>query len=53
MSKTTEDFLGFVVFESDDKMELADYITSYTMADARVKVYPIWEFTKGIELIKK
>jgi hypothetical protein len=53
IAKTTEGFLGFVVFESDDEMELAEYVTDYTMAGARVKVYPIWEFRKGIKLLKK
>jgi hypothetical protein len=48
-----EGFTGFTLFESNDEMELAEYVTDYTMAGARVKVYPIWEFAKGIKLLKK
>jgi len=53
IAKTTEGFTGFTLFESNDEMELAEYVTDYTMAGARVKVYPIWEFAKGIKLLKK
>jgi len=53
IAKTTAGFTGFIIFESEDEVEIADYVTSYTLAGAKVKVYPIWAFTKGLEVLEK
>jgi len=53
IAKTSSGFLTFVIFESEDEMEIAEYVGSYTQAGAKVKVFPIWETTKGFEVLSE
>jgi len=45
IANTSDGFSGFTLFESDDQREIASFVTQYTLAGMRVKVYPI--FTGG------
>ena len=42
IGNTSEGISGFTVFESDDQKEVASFITQYTLAGMRIKVYPIF-----------
>jgi hypothetical protein len=42
IANTSDGFSGFTVFESDDQKEIATFVTQYTLAGMRVKVYPIF-----------
>ena len=42
IANTSDGFSGFTVFESDDQKEVASFVTQYTLAGMRVKVYPVF-----------
>jgi len=53
IAKTSTGFLEFVIFESEDESEIAEYIMAYTATGVKMKVYPIWETDKGLEIWEK
>ena len=53
IAKTSTEFLEFVVFESEDESEIAEYVMAYTVTGVKMKVYPIWETSKFLEIWEK
>jgi len=53
IAKTTAGFLEFVIFESEDESEIAQYIAAYTRVGVKMKVYPITETSKTLEIWEK
>jgi len=53
IAKTSTGFLEFVIFESEDESEIAEYVAAYTRVGVKMKVYPISETSKTIEIWKK
>jgi len=50
IAKTTDGFLEFVIFESEDESEIAEYAAAYTRVGVKMKVYPITETSKILEI---
>jgi len=50
IAKTTDGFLEFVIFESEDESEIAEYVAAYTRVGVKMKVYPITETSKTLEI---
>jgi hypothetical protein len=45
---------GFVIFESEDVTDVAQYVMEYTLGGKKnVRVFPIWESRKGFEIYEK
>jgi len=53
IAKTSTGFLEFVIFESEDEYEIAEYVAAYTRVGVKMKVYPISETSKTIEIWEK
>jgi len=53
IAKTSTGFLEFVIFESEDESEIAEYVAAYTQVGVKMKVYPITETSKTIEIWEK
>ena len=53
IAKTSTGFLEFVIFESEDESEIAEYVMAYTVTGVKMKVYPIWETSKFLEIWEK
>jgi hypothetical protein len=53
IAKTTNGFLEFVIFESEDESEIAEYVAAYTRVGVKMKVYPITETSKTLEIWEK
>jgi len=49
MANTTNGFSGFSIFESDDELDIAEYVTTHTLAGMKTKIYPIWDSNKFLE----
>ena len=50
IAKTADGFLEFVIFESEDESEIAEYVAAYTRVGVKMKVYPITEPSKTLEI---
>jgi hypothetical protein len=53
IAKTSAGFLEFVIFESEDETEIAEYVAAYTRVGVKMKVYPISETSKTNEIWEK
>jgi hypothetical protein len=53
IAKTSTGFLEFVIFESEDEYEIAEYVAAYTRVGVKMKVYPISQTSKTIEIWEK
>ena len=53
IAKTSTGFLEFVIFESEDESEIAEYVAAYTRVGVKMKVYPISETSKTLEIWQK
>ena len=53
IAKTSNGFLEFVIFESEDEAEIADYVAAYTKVGVKMKVYPISMTSHTIQLWEK
>lgn len=53
IAKTSTGFLEFVIFESEDEPEIAEYVMAYTVTGVKMKIYPIWETSKFLEIWPK
>ena len=52
IGKTSPHLSSFIIFESDDEAELAEYVMAYTLAGVKIEVYPIWEEAKSVDVWK-
>ena len=43
---------SFTVFETEDEEEIMKYVTEYGVI-SKVKIYPIWESSRGAETYRK
>ena len=53
IAKTSNGFLEFVIFESNDEAEIAEYVAAYTKVGVKMKVYPITKTSHTIQLWEK
>jgi hypothetical protein len=53
IARTTSGFLEFVIFESEDESEIAEYVAAYTKVGVKMKVHPITETSKTLEIWEK
>jgi len=53
IAKTSSGFLEFVIFDSEDESEIAEYVAAYTRVGVKMRVYPISETSKTIEIWEK
>ena len=53
IANTSEGISEFIIFESDDELEIAEYVQAYTKAGCKIEVYPIWESKEGFPIWEK
>lgn len=53
IAKTSNGFLEFVIFESDDEAEIAEYVAAYTKVGVKMNVHPITMTSHTIQLWEK
>ena len=53
IAKTSNGLLEFVIFESEDEYEIAEYVAAYSRVGVKMKVYPISETSRTIEIWEK
>jgi len=54
IADASKGFTGFVIFESEDDSDIAQYVMEYSISGKKnVRIYPIWESDKAFEIWEK
>ena len=53
VANTSDGILELVIFESEDELEIAEYVQAYTSVGVKMKVYPIWQSSEGFKIWRK
>ena len=53
VANTSDGILELIIFESEDALEIAEYVQAYTSVGCKMEVYPIWPSSEGFKIWRK